>query len=42
MNVNKIVAAIGIALVALAWVNYLDRPTNGNLRTALLRTLSLA
>jgi hypothetical protein len=42
MTVNKIVAAIGIALVALAWATYLDQPTNGNLKTALLRTLSLA
>jgi hypothetical protein len=42
MTVNKIVAAVGVVLVVLAWATYLDRPTNRNLTTALLRTLSLA
>jgi hypothetical protein len=33
------VALLAVAMLAVAWVNYLETPTKANLKTAMARTL---
>ena len=41
MNIKQIIGLASVVFAAAAWINYVERPTNRNLKRAVIRTLSL-
>ncbi len=41
MNRAQIASLLVLAFAAMAWLNYLDRPTRRNLERAIIRTLAV-
>lgn len=41
MNKKEVFYLVGVALTAMAWINYAEHPTARNLKRALISSLSL-